>query len=146
MFARTCNNLSHDIGSSVCAGHIIHVSCGACVFDLSSTLFAPFICLSHLLLHPPDLLLSLPCGCCWSKIPCALRPLRSLALWPMTPLSQVEEGPPLREGQCMQNSVEANPPGSLCSVKSSCDLLCSHLECSSFHVFFRSPVVFIGHR
>ena len=58
----------------------------------------------------------------------------------------VEEGPPPREGQCMQNTVEANPPGSLCFVKSSCDLLCSHLQCSSFHEFFRSPVVFIGHR
>ena len=58
----------------------------------------------------------------------------------------VEEGPPPREGQCMQNTVEANPPGSLCFVKSRCDLLGSHLQCSSFHVFFRSPVVFIGHR
>ena len=72
-----CNNLSYDIGSSVCARHLIHVSC-ACVFDLS-----------HLLLHPPDLSLSLPCGCCWSKIPCALRRMRSLALWSTTPLSQV---------------------------------------------------------
>ena len=36
VFARTCNNLSHDIGSSVCARHLIHVSC-ACVFVLSST-------------------------------------------------------------------------------------------------------------
>ena len=26
------------------------------------------------------------------------------------------------------------------------DVLCSHLQCSSFHVFLRSPVVFIGHQ
>ena len=51
-----------------------------------------------------------------------------------------------REGQCVQNTVEANEPGSLCFVKNSCDLLCSHLLCCSFQVFFRSPVVFIGHR
>ena len=31
------NDVSHDITSSVCARHLIHVSC-ACVFDLSSTL------------------------------------------------------------------------------------------------------------
>ena len=37
VYARMCNNLSHDIGSSVCARHLIHVSC-ACVFGLSSTL------------------------------------------------------------------------------------------------------------
>ena len=36
MFVRTHNDVSHDIGSSVCARHLIHVSC-ACVFDLSST-------------------------------------------------------------------------------------------------------------
>ena len=32
-----CNDVSHDIGSSVCARHLIHVTC-ACVFDISSTL------------------------------------------------------------------------------------------------------------
>ena len=32
---------------------------------------------------------SFPCGCCRSKIPCALRQMRSLALWPITSLSQV---------------------------------------------------------
>ena len=52
--------------------------------------FALFICLFHLPLHPPELLpFPLPCGCVRSKIPCALRPMRSLALWPITPLSQV---------------------------------------------------------
>ena len=34
---RMCNDVSHDIGSSVSARHTIFVSC-ACVFDLSSTL------------------------------------------------------------------------------------------------------------
>ena len=37
VIASTFNDLSHDIGSSVCARHPIHVSC-ACVFDLSSDL------------------------------------------------------------------------------------------------------------
>ena len=36
-------------------------------------------------------LTSLPCGCCRSKISCALRPMRSLALWPITPFSQFSE-------------------------------------------------------
>ena len=59
--------------------------------DLSSTFhFAFFICLSHLPLHPLELWLPpfhLPCGCPRSKIPCAVRPMRSLALWPTTLLS-----------------------------------------------------------
>ena len=33
----------------------------------------------------------------------------------------VEEGPPRRDGQCIRNAEEADPPGSLCFVKSSCD-------------------------
>ena len=37
VFVRTHNDVSHDIGSSVCARHLIHVSC-VCVSDLSSTL------------------------------------------------------------------------------------------------------------
>ena len=37
VFVRTHTVVSHDIGSSVCARHLIHVSC-AWVFDLSSTL------------------------------------------------------------------------------------------------------------
>ena len=60
-----------------------------CVWSLFDPLFALFICLSHLLLHPPDLSLHLPCGSVRSKIPCALRRMRSLAVWPATPLSQV---------------------------------------------------------
>ena len=52
------------------------------------SLFALFICLSRLLLHPPDLSLLL-WGCCRSKIPCALRRMRSLAFWPTTLLAQV---------------------------------------------------------
>ena len=70
MFARTCNNLSHDIDPH----------------------FALFIVSIYLPLHPPELWLlpfPLPCGCCRSKIPYALRPMRSLALWPITLLSQV---------------------------------------------------------
>ena len=27
VFVRTCNDVSHDTGSSVCARHLIHVSC-----------------------------------------------------------------------------------------------------------------------
>ena len=66
--------MSRDIGSSVCARHIIHVSC-AWVSDLSSTLrFALFICLSHLLLHLPDLLLPPPCGSCSEKDPLCSSP------------------------------------------------------------------------
>ena len=85
----TRHNVSHDIGSSVCARYIIHVSC-AFVFDLSSTLhFALFICLSHRLLHPPDLSLHLLCGSVRSKTPCALPRMRSLALGSTSLLSQV---------------------------------------------------------
>ena len=48
--------MSHTtLAQGVSARHTIHVSC-ACVFDLSlDPLFAPLHCLSHLLLHPPDL-------------------------------------------------------------------------------------------
>ena len=56
--------MSHTtLAQGVSARHTIHVSC-ACVFDLSSTLslFALFICLSHLLLHPLNLSLHLLCG------------------------------------------------------------------------------------
>ena len=52
-------------------------------------LFALFICLSHLLLHPPDLSLRLLCGSVRGEISCALPRMRSLALWSTTPLSQV---------------------------------------------------------
>ena len=46
--------MSHTtLAQGVSARHTIHVSC-ACVVDLSSTLFALFICLSHLPLHPPE--------------------------------------------------------------------------------------------
>ena len=77
---RACDDVSHDIGSSVCARHLIHVSC-ACVFDLSST--------SSYSLHPLDHSRPLPCGSVRSKIPCAPRRMRSLAIWPTTHLSQV---------------------------------------------------------
>ena len=43
-----------------------------CVWSLFDPLFALFLCLSHLPLHPPELWLPpfpLPCGCCRSKIP-----------------------------------------------------------------------------
>ena len=87
--------LSHTTlaqGSSVCVRHLIHVSC-ACVIDLSSTLVSHSSLVSpifHLILLNFDFHLFLfHVGCCRSKIPCALRPMRSLALWPMTPLSQV---------------------------------------------------------
>ena len=95
MFVRIHNDVSHDIGSSVCARHLIHVSC-AWVFDLSSTLASHSASVSpifHLFFLNLDWLLPfpLPCGCLRSKIPCALRPLRSLALWPITPLSHLED-------------------------------------------------------
>ena len=84
VFARMFNDVSHDIGSSVCARHTIHVSCAwLCVWSLFDPLFALFISLSHLQLHPPDISLHLPCGSVRSKIPCALRPMRSLPLWPI---------------------------------------------------------------
>ena len=73
---RACVTVCHnDIGSSVCARHIIHVSC-ACVIvcSLLDPLFALFICLSHLLLHPPDVLLPLPCGCCREQDPLCTSP------------------------------------------------------------------------
>ena len=40
-----------------------------CVWSLFDPLFSLFICLSHLLLHPPDLSLHLLCG--WAKTLCA---------------------------------------------------------------------------
>ena len=55
VFARMFNDVSHDIGSSVCARHTIHVSCAwLSVWSLFDPLFALITCLSHLLLHPPD--------------------------------------------------------------------------------------------
>ena len=86
--------MSHDIGSSLCARHPIHVSCAwVIVCSLFDPRFALFNCLSHLPVHPPELWLlpfPLPCGSCRSKIPCALRPIRSLALWSTTPLTGYE--------------------------------------------------------
>ena len=65
-------------GSSVCARHLIHVSC-ACVCDLSSALSSQSSFLSPIFHF---ILLNF-------KIPGELRPMRSLALWPITILSQV---------------------------------------------------------
>ena len=62
------------------------MSC-AWVFDLSSTL-ASHSSLVFILLNFDFYLFPLPCRCCRSKVPCALGPMRSLALWPITPLSQ----------------------------------------------------------
>ena len=92
VFIRTHNDVSHDIGSSVCARHLIHVSC-ACVFDLSSTLSSHSSSVSHvfhfILLKLRLLSFPLPRGSVRSKIPCALRPMRSLALWPINaPLTE----------------------------------------------------------
>ena len=85
--ASTCNDLSHDIGSSVCARHPIHVSCAwVIVCPLSDPNFTLFICLSHLLFHPPELWLllpfPLPCGCPRSKI------LVHFAQWGVWPFGQ----------------------------------------------------------
>ena len=57
--------------------------------DLSSTPFCTRHSLSHLLLHPPELHLHLPCGSVRRELPCALPRMRSLTLWSTTPLSQV---------------------------------------------------------
>ena len=91
--ARTHNDVWYHIGSSVCARHPIYVSCVwvivCSLFDPHFALFRVFLYLPLLLLPEPWLLpFPLPCGCPRSKIPCALRPMRSLALWPITPLSQ----------------------------------------------------------
>ena len=65
----------------------------ACVFDLSSTLASHSSVVSpifYFILLNFDFYLLLPCGSVRNKITCALRPMRSLALWPITPLSQFE--------------------------------------------------------
>ena len=54
--------------------HTLHLSLPIFHFILLNFDFYPF---------------PLPCGCCRSKIPCAHRPMKSLTLWPITPLSQV---------------------------------------------------------
>ena len=54
-------------------------------------LFALFICLSHLLLHPSDLSLHFLCGSVRSETPCALSRMRSLALWSTLHLSQFSD-------------------------------------------------------
>ena len=43
---RVCNNLSHDVGSSVCARHIIHVSCACFFISLRPSLRTLHFCLS----------------------------------------------------------------------------------------------------
>ena len=81
--------LSHTtLAQGVSARHLIHESC-ACLFDLFDPRFALFISLSHLLLllEPWLLPFPLPCGSVRNKITCALRLMRSLALWPITHLS-----------------------------------------------------------
>ena len=89
VFACMCNNVSHDIGSRCLCASSHPCVMRLCVWSFFDPLFALFICLSHLPLHPPDLSLHLLCGSVRSKTPCALRPMRSLALWSTTPLSQV---------------------------------------------------------
>ena len=85
--------MSHTtLAQGVSARHTIHVSC-ACVFDLSSTLslFALFICLSHLLLHPLNLSLHLLCGSVRSKTPlCASANDHSIPLVNNVPLTGYE--------------------------------------------------------
>ena len=88
VFARMFNSVARDIGSMFSAHHPIHVSC-ACVSDLSSTLhFALFtvspifffiFLIFHFLFHVDVLGSSVH----------FVRPVRSLAVWPITPLSQV---------------------------------------------------------
>ena len=90
--ARTCNVWYH-IGSSVGARHPIHVSCAwvivGSLFDPHFALFRVFLYLPLLLPEPWLPPFPLPCGCLRSKIPCALRPMRSLALCSIIYLPQV---------------------------------------------------------
>ena len=113
MFARVCNNLSHDIGSSVCARHLTHVSCSS-VFDLSSTLsshssfvspiFNFIFLIFHFLFHV---------GVARARF-CALRRMRSLGLWPTTPLSQITKW----ESMCSRSLTQsARAPRSLDAVR-----------------------------
>ena len=60
-----------------------------CVWSLFDPPLRTLHRLSHLLLHPPDLLLHFPCGSVRREIPCALPRMRSLASWSTTLLSQV---------------------------------------------------------
>ena len=90
--ARTCNDVWYHIGSSVGARHPVHVSCASvivCSLPFPLVLFRVFLYLPLLLPEPWLPPFPLPCGCLRSKIPYAFRQLRSLALWPTTPLSQV---------------------------------------------------------
>ena len=52
----------------------------------------------------PDLSLPLPCGPVRSKITCALRRMRSLALWSTTPLSQNLNAQPESEAAKPRNT------------------------------------------
>ena len=86
---RACLMMSHTTLAQVFVRVIPSMSHAPVCLNSLRPSFALFICLSHLLLHAPDLSLSLLCGCCQSKIPCALRQMRSLALWSTTHLSQL---------------------------------------------------------
>ena len=62
VFVRTHDNVSHDNGSRCqCASYHPCVT-RLCVWSHFDPLFALFMCLPNLLLHPPDLSLQLPCG------------------------------------------------------------------------------------
>ena len=91
-FSRVCAHVLWSV-----ARHWLKCMCASyhpcltrlCVWSHFDPLFALFIYLSHLLLHLLDHLLHLPCGLVRSKIPCALRRMRSLALWSTTLLSHL---------------------------------------------------------
>ena len=92
--ARKCNDVSHDIDSSVCARHSIHVSCAwVIVCSLFDPHFALFIVSPNLpLLLAENRLLPfpLPCGCPWSKIPVHFANEESSPLANNSPLTRTE--------------------------------------------------------
>ena len=90
---RVLSDVWYHIGSSVCARHPIHVSWAWVIFCSLPfphlVLFRVFLLSLHLLHEPGLAPLPLPCGRHRDKIPLALRQMRSLALWPITYLSQL---------------------------------------------------------
>ena len=99
----TCKQYTSPF-SRVCAHVICHTTLAQVFVRVISSMCRALVCLTSLWPSFRTLHLFLPsstssswtlfstfsltCGSCRSKIPCALRPMRSLALWPITHLSQ----------------------------------------------------------
>ena len=74
VFLCTHNSVAHDIGSR-CVAHVIPSMSHAhrvVVLILFDSPLCTLHSLSHLLLHPPDLHLHIPCGSVRREVPCAL--------------------------------------------------------------------------